>query len=754
MSSSSAKEPITPDTIARLARFYGAAIQPGGSNLVYILGVMGKGKNAERRYHQIWRLDLESSKSKPEWVFGFQGYVSPYNLAAVPDGEDFSFLCPDRSGNNQLVKMPYRGSGEPSVVLDFETSIRAYAWSPDARRIAFVAYAPESSSAQKEEAAFGWQVPWTALTYPRLWLYDVKTGETSAVIKPLAAIQGGQFSPAAISEQENRVSILSFDEWKHVIATSDRRNVTATSDRPPQDYLASGHDLGLVPYQGSLVWKSTHELIFKAVEKSTTSEYGVFSQIYRINTKSGGGNPLELKIHISGNDDEKNWFSGSSLRQGHLGSLAISPDGTKLAIQSAVDRSDPLNGSLLVTDLNEEGSLLAYNLTKGMDVTVRKRPFWIDDKNLVMLAHEGVWTRLYSWRLLPRPDGSFKATPTRLEWPDELIIDNALDIDPQTLKLAASANTSCRPSEMYTTRLKRRSSKLDLCQRSRHNEPFISGVRLPRQTVVEWESHQQTIQGILVLPTQFDKAATPYPLILGAHGGPEISSKNGWPSNNVAPVAYFAEAGYAMLWPNYRGSSGRGVEFSKLIQNDCGGKEFEDMWQGVEYLLREEPEGLRINPERVGILGWSYGGFLAAWGATRHSERFRAAVVGAAVTDWTSFIGVTDIPSTFAATLWPDFTYQEPEHFEMLCKRSPVQYVARCETPILILQGEDDARVPLSQSKMLHQYLSLRNRDREPIPTQLRLYPGEGHVLRQRSNVIDYFEEARNWFDTHMLPPR
>ena len=233
-----------------------------------------------------------------------------------------------------------------------------------------------------------------------------------------------------------------------------------------------------------------------------------------------------------------------------------------------------------------------------------------------------------------------------------------------------------------------------------------------------------------------------YPTIMYVHGGPEAHVLDGWVTSYSYAGHVGAARGFFVFYPNYRGSTGRGVEFSKLGQADAAGKEFDDLVDGVDHLAAE---GL-IHPDKVGITGGSYGGYAAAWGATYYSERFAASVMFVGISDNVSKLGTTDIPEEMYLVhhlkrLWDDWDY--------FLKSSPIRYVQKNRTPTLILHGKSDPRVHPSQSLELYRHLKTLKR----APVQLVWYPGEGHGNRRAAARFDFNVRMLRWMEHYLQGP-
>jgi dipeptidyl aminopeptidase/acylaminoacyl peptidase len=202
------------------------------------------------------------------------------------------------------------------------------------------------------------------------------------------------------------------------------------------------------------------------------------------------------------------------------------------------------------------------------------------------------------------------------------------------------------------------------------------------------------------------------------------------------PVAAFAAQGYAVLRPNPRGSGGYGKKYRYANYGDWGGGDYHDVMAGIDSLVEK---GI-ADPDRLGVMGWSYGGYLTAWAVTK-TRRFKAASVGAGVTDLISFAGTTDI-----ATLLPDYFGGEPwDKPDLYRARSPVFHVKGATTPTLFQHGERDTRIPLSQAQELYQALK-----RQGCPTELVVYPRTQHVIGEPKLLLDCMHRNLRWFDQHL----
>lgn len=243
------------------------------------------------------------------------------------------------------------------------------------------------------------------------------------------------------------------------------------------------------------------------------------------------------------------------------------------------------------------------------------------------------------------------------------------------------------------------------------------------------------IGGLLLRPA----GEGPFPLAVLIHGGPTGMTAHRLPArgwNALAPL--LAARGVAVLQPNYRGSNGRGVAFAEANHGDLGGGDFADVLAGVDRLVAD---GV-ADPDRLGIGGWSYGGFLTLWAVTQ-TNCFKAAVAGAGIADWFSMHGTTSLHSWERIFLGPD-PYDVSGIF---ARRSPVLHARAVTTPVLLLHGDADRDVPPSQSQEF--YRALRDYGAE---VEFVRYPGAPHGPHAPAHVRDIMERGLAWFLDRLAP--
>jgi dipeptidyl aminopeptidase/acylaminoacyl peptidase len=263
--------------------------------------------------------------------------------------------------------------------------------------------------------------------------------------------------------------------------------------------------------------------------------------------------------------------------------------------------------------------------------------------------------------------------------------------------------------------------------------------RLPlgKTEVIRWKSTDGLdVEGLLTYPVNYESGKQ-YPLILNIHGGPTgVFGETFIGRSSLYPIAVFAARGYAVLRPNPRGSSGYGKQFRFANYNDWGGKDYEDIQAGVDRAIAM---GV-ADPDRLAVMGWSYGGYMTSWTITQ-THRFKAAVVGAGVTNLWSFTGTSDIPGFL-----PDYFGGEPwQQFDNFQKHSPITFVKNVTTPTLVLHGEADQRVPTSQGYEYYHALK-----REGVTAKMVVYPRQPHGPQEPKFILDIMQRHLDWVDKYV----
>ena len=403
---------------------------------------------------------------------------------------------------------------------------------------------------------------------------------------------------------------------------------------------------------------------------------------------------------------------------GKLGHFRWSPDGKQIAYISAADRNDPHAGMLYVVDT---ATKKVQALTDGLQLMVHDIA-WSKDE---LMAVQSLGARaLFCSVGIGGPPKSSVAYAM-----DEAFTACALAGDAAFF----AASTPQHPAEVFVLRGTR-------MQRLTTSNPWLADVQLGKQEIVRFAARDELeIEGLLIRPIDA-QPGTRYPLAILVHGGPEAHYQHGWNTTYGYPGQVLAARGICAWYPNYRASTGYGVGFAKADHGDVMGREFDDHLDAIAHF-----DGLGlVDKARVAVVGASYGGYTAAWAATRQTRHFAAAVSGVPFVDIPTKWMTSDIPWEFYHV-----HYQEKwphEQRALLHERSPLTFAQECRTPLLLLGGLADPRVHPSQPLMLFNAVRLTTN----TPVRLVQYPGEGHGNRMQQYQYDWCLRTVEWLEHYL----
>ncbi|MEX0771275.1 MAG: S9 family peptidase [Balneolaceae bacterium] len=434
-------------------------------------------------------------------------------------------------------------------------------------------------------------------------------------------------------------------------------------------------------------------------------DYYMFQQVFILDTHS-----LEVTAEVN--------------NEGKIGQIEWSPDSKRLALRAGRDRNDPIDGRILIVSA---GGGTPQIIDSGFEGKYEQIA-WLENNRIHFIASEGVWS---SYGTL-RPDGTEKRKMIGTGGPILTSFDPA-----GNQQVVFTAQTPEHPTEVY---LKKQDESEPV--RLSHTNPWLEEVEMGKHEVVRYTTRdgEFEIEGMLIYPLNY-REGTSIPVITQVHGGPEAHYSNGWLTSYSAPGQMGAAAGYGVFYPNYRGSTGRGIEFLYSSQADLAGKEFDDIVDGIDYLI---DAGI-ADENRIGVTGGSYGGYASGWMSTYYSNRFAASVMFVGISNNLSKWGTSDIPEELYLVhaqkrIWDDWDW--------FLERSPVYWVNRAQTPLLILHGAEDTRVHPGQSMELYRHLKVRKPE---LPLRLVYYPGEGHGNASATARYDYNLRMLRWFDTYLM---
>ncbi len=269
------------------------------------------------------------------------------------------------------------------------------------------------------------------------------------------------------------------------------------------------------------------------------------------------------------------------------------------------------------------------------------------------------------------------------------------------------------------------------------NSAIISS-SIPHTEIIRWKSVDgKEMEGLITYPLNYSSNKK-YPFILNVHGGPAgVFSQTFIASNSAAyPLAAWAEMGYVVLRSNPRGSSGYGNDFRRANERDWGGADYQDLMSGVDAVIAK---GI-IDTTRMGVAGWSYGGFMSSW-IVGHTNRFKVASIGAPVVDLVGQDGTSDIPG-FLPSYYHKYFWED---YDVYLKHSPLYYVGNVQTPVLLEQGEADIRVPFSQGMEFYQALKRRG-----VPVRFLVLPRQPHGPTEPRMILKVQQTNVEWMKKYL----
>jgi dipeptidyl aminopeptidase/acylaminoacyl peptidase len=397
--------------------------------------------------------------------------------------------------------------------------------------------------------------------------------------------------------------------------------------------------------------------------------------------------------------------------RGPVGTFAVSPDGRAIVYQGA--RIDGPDAHDLWLEPLEGGS--ATNLTGASLDRPVSLPRWADAKTILATTQRGFASAIVS-----------VSTAGGARIIDGIALNPSAFDRSSNGTIAYVGETATQAPEVWIKPPSAPARKVTSL-----NEKW-SAIKLIQPTFVTFKSFDGLeIEAALLEPSAANRRPTP--TIILVHGGP-----TGRWADTFEPWGQLLVArGYAVLYPNVRGSTGYGEKFVEANRADWGGGDFKDVMAAADWAVAR---GI-ADPSRIGIGGWSYGGYMAAWAVTQTS-RFKAAVSGAPVIDMASEFGTED------GSAYDEWFYGTPyERLEGFIKSSPITHVKNARTPTLLLQGENDVTDPIGQSQQFYRGLK-----RYGVETDLVLYPREGHGLREEKHLIDRLARILAWYDRYLKP--
>ncbi|MCG7545727.1 S9 family peptidase [Pseudoalteromonas sp. MM17-2] len=625
---------------------------------------------------------------------------SVIQTAISPDGEQVAFtrslpreLYVDKNGYNYSELYVVDDEGVERPFITGKVNIKSISWSADGQDIYFLAKLGEDK-------------------HTALYHIPVDGGQAQQVF----ALKGRSISSYELSPTGKQVAILA-------MPSKDK----SEKELKKLGFMAEVYEQGLKNKQLHLIDLAKAD---KPLDPEAINIDGYVSDM----NYADDGSKLLVKTQPTALIDDKYMKSQWHLfdvqskavtlsfkTEGKLGDAELSHDGRYVAILGAEDKHDPATGRLYLAD-TQSGEIKQW-LPDFMGHIADIE--WANTENTL------------NFIAAVSPETFVGQIEVGDEDYDTLIeqgefIASRLSVSDSDKTIALRANTAKHPNDVFMIRG-------DEATRLSDSNPWLNDKRFAKQQALSFEARDGVeIGGVLVYPLDYQEGQR-YPLIMAVHGGPESHDKNGWVTSYSDPGQMGAARGYAVFYPNYRGSTGKGVAYSKLGQNDYAGKEFDDLVDMKQYLVKM---GL-VDSDRVGITGGSYGGYASAWGATKLTEHFAASVMFVGVTNQLSKFGTTDISNEMYLVHARSYPW---EKWQWYLERSPIYWAGQSKTPLLIMHGKDDPRVHPAQSMELYRYMKVQGKD-----VRLVYYPGEGHGNRRVAAQYDYSLRLMRWMDNYLM---
>jgi dipeptidyl aminopeptidase/acylaminoacyl peptidase len=410
---------------------------------------------------------------------------------------------------------------------------------------------------------------------------------------------------------------------------------------------------------------------------------------------------------------------------------AWSPDGKTIAFTILPQSHKARPDSIMDREIGND-HLVLYDVASGttkdvydakLDVSAGNPQWMPDGSQVLFITGERAYSAAYAYNL---------AAGRYLPMAKRLLIGN-YSFSRDGKWAAFSQSTPDAPADVYAAELAGMAPR-----KLTDVNPQIRNLALGETEVVTWKSTDGTpVEGILLKPVGYT-AGRKYPMLVEAHGGPTGATNAGFKANWGSPGQVWAGQGWAVLYPNPRGSTNYGEKFTRANIMDWGGGDYRDIMTGVDEMVRR---GL-ADSTKLAFEGWSYGGYMTAW-VVSQTSRFKAARMGAGLSDLQSMYGTTDIPG-YIGTFFSGIPTQKTLDFYRA--RSAITFVDNVTTPLLILHGGSDPRVPTGQS--MEYYRALKDRGK---PVELVFYPREGHGLGEYYHQMDKMQREYDWITRYTL---
>ncbi|WP_199610217.1 S9 family peptidase [Flocculibacter collagenilyticus] len=602
-------------------------------------------------------------------------------------------LYKDENGKNYSELYIVDDKGNERSFITGDVSVRNLQWSNDGKHVYFLA----KLNGEKHTALY--HIPFNGGQAQQVMsLKD--TGINNYRISPNGK-QVALLAKPAKDKTEKELKKLGFmaEVYEYDLKSQQLFIVDlAQSDKP-----LSPEAINIEQYVGAVEWSPTGDTLLVKTQLSALIDDQYMQSAWHLYNVASKETVLSFKT------------------EGKLGAAEFSHDGKYIAMRGSEDKHDPADGRLFLANAQtgEVKEWLPNFMGHIGDFE------WANKSNtLYFVANVNTHSSIEKIKV-----GSNKSKPAVKAGK---VIASNLSLSDSDKTLSYKGHSAQHPSEIFFQRGKKSIKLTD-------SNPWLKDKRFAKQETLTFKARDGvTIDGVMVYPLDYQKG-TSYPLIMVVHGGPESHVPDGWVTGYSRPGQMAAARGYAVFYPNYRGSTGKGVAYSKLGQNDYAGKEFDDLVDFKKHLV---DMGI-ADTKRVGITGGSYGGYASAWAATKLTEHFAASVMFVGISNQLSKFGTTDIPNEMHLVHARSYPWDKWQYY---LERSPIYWAGQSKTPLLIMHGKDDPRVHPAQSMELYRYMKVQGKD-----VRLVYYPGEGHGNRKVAAQYDYSLRLMRWFDNYLI---
>jgi dipeptidyl aminopeptidase/acylaminoacyl peptidase len=680
------KRAMTFEDVLALKSVSDAQVSPDGKWVAYVVTSADMKENANDS--DVWLV----STSGGEPVRLTTNKKNDNQPRWSPDSKRIAFISAREEKPQIFLISPF--GGEPEKLTDSKSGVQSFQWSPDGNRIAYVApQEPTPDEEKKQKDKDDAQVIDKTFKLARIWVIDVTTKKATELVKAEYNATDPQWSP-------------------------DGRWLAFVTNPTPKADDGSLSDIWVIDVTGA----ASAEAV--ALQKKLTD---LAETLASLETKYGPNyfRIMEVQGQIASVQREATQKSGLRKLTDNDGpdtSPRWAPDGRRIAYLSR-DLKTAEVGQLRLTVIAPDGGA-PRSLAPSFEYQPGA-PRWSADGQTIYF-NSGVRTtsQLFS---VPASGGD----PKQVSNIKGVMGQTSFSRDGSVLAFT-KADTQ-HPDDVYVSRTL---PITEPAKRTDHN-PQVREFALGSSEVISWKSKDgMEIEGLVIYPVGYQQGKR-YPTVALIHGGPSgvwtQSFPNSW--GNFGHV--WAGQGWVAFYPNVRGSSSYGEKFLAANVRDWGGGDYQDIQTGLDNLIAK---GIS-DPDKLGQAGWSYGGYMTAWTLTQ-TNRFKAVMVGAGLTDMFSMYSTNDLQRTleayFGAQPWNDV--------EAYRRASAMTFIKQAKTPTLILHGGSDTRVPPSQAQEL--YMGLR---KNGVPVEMVLFPREPHGLQEPRHRLDKMRREYAWFSKYVL---